>query len=927
LLKGGDGPTLMGVSVTARLKALSASDERPRLEDALRGPALEDERRISDAFVEVARRSPEATAIVQAGRTYTYGELERLTRTLAARLRVEVRPDEVVAIYGRRDASTVVGMLASLRAGLAFCVLDSAYPAARLTQMLSELGAPRLVVIDGRAEDEPALAQLAGQDAIVRLRLDDGAPPPPEVAATLDGAPPSQIAYVLFTSGTTGVPKAIQTSHAPLVHFIDWYAARFAARPGARFSLLSGLAHDPVLRDAFVPLSVGAELHIPERSVLQAPQELLRWLQEARITHVHGTPQLFGVLTAGKPRDVTLPHIAYVFSGGDALHRGRALELLDAAPGATVVNFYGTTETPQAMGFHVFDPADESDLVPVGKGIEDAQVIVLDAQGRVAPFGQRAEVAIRSRYLSAGYLNDAPNTQRKFRVNPRGSDPDDRLYLTGDLGFFRDDGAVVVTGRVDDQVKVRGFRVELGEITRRLEQLPEVRAAIVLPDPTAPSETRLVAYLVGSGDTAAARAALAEALPAYMVPALWVWLPALPLLPNGKIDRARLAPPHARGSAPAEGPLETAIVEQWKRVLGLRSVGVDISFVDLGGDSLSFIQAQVLLEPLLGRLPEAWEKLTIRELASAGTRRRSRLSTVDTSVLIRAVSIISIVVAHLTGHVLRGSTMTLYIVAGMSFARYQLSAALRAESAAPVLRSVFRIALPTILYTFAIELMFSSPRWPALLLVTNLYEANFDHGLTFWFIELLVQNELLLAALLAVPAARRAIGRRPFELGLGLAVAVTGLTLVAPRFWNTAPLFHRVPHMSIWLMLLGWAMAKADTNARKLLCVLVGVVALYITPLKQGTLDAFPVVALVALAAMPRLRLPRVVASATNIVAGASLFIYLTHAQVASFARHVRALRYGPVGVVVALVAGIVAWKAWEAARSAVALRAPTLRG
>lgn len=899
----------------------ASRDERPRLEAALRGPAPDDARRIFDAFVDVARRRPDATAVVHAGRAYTYGELERLTRALAARLGAAVRPGEFVAIYGRRDVGTVAAMIASARAGRAFSVLDSAYPPARLGQTFSQLGAARLVIVDGRSDDDHALAQIAGRDALVRLRLDDVAP---ELATEPDRASPSDIAYVLFTSGTTGVPKAIKTSHAPLVHFVEWYAARFAADARARFSMLSGLAHDPVLRDVFVPLSVGAELHIPEQATLLAPRALFEWVDRARVTHVHGTPQLFGLLVTGRPPGDRLAHVQYFFSGGDALRRGRALDLLDAASGSTVVNFYGATETPQAMGFHVFDRARDDDRVPVGRGIADAQVLVLDEHERVAPIGQKGHVAIRTRYLSAGYLDDSVHTEQRFRANPLGNDPGDRLYLTGDLGVFREDGAVVVTGRADDQVKVRGFRVELGEIAHHLERLPGVRAAIVLPDATGSGETRLTAYLVGGGDTAGARAALGEVLPAYMIPAQWVWLPAMPLLPNGKIDRARLAARARAPVTPLEGPVETAIAEQWQRVLGLPQVGADVSFVDLGGDSLSFIQAQALLEPLLATLPEAWERLTVRELAARRTQKPRRsidLATVDTSVLIRAVSIVAIVVAHLTGHVLHGSTMTLFIVAGMSFARYQLNAALRAESAAPVLRSAFRIALPTILYTFAIELLFTSPKGPALLLVTNLFEANFDHGLTFWFIELLVQNLLLLAALLALPPARRLIARRPFEVGWALAVAITILSLFAPRLWNTAPLFHRVPHMSIWLMCLGWAIAKAETNARKLLCVATAAAALYLTPLKQGAFDVFPAAALVALAMMPRLRLPRLAASATNLVAQSSLFIYLTHAQVASFARHFGALGRGVVGIVVAVAAGIGAGRAWEVVTLAVARR------
>src|SRR5262249_28731040 len=350
------------------------------------------------------------------------------------------------------------------------------------------------------------------------------------------------------------------------------------------------------------------------------------WLQRSRVTHVHVTPQLCKVVCAGKRESAPLSDLACVFSGGDALRRALAHELRAVAPGAKLVNFYGATETPQAMGFHVFGAHDVKDAIPIGRGIADVQLLVLDERAALAGIGILGQIAIRTRFLSSGYLDDAESNAKKFVATPGARDPEDRCYLSGDYGYFAHDGEVIVTGRLDDQVKVRGYRVELAEIVRQLERQAEVQSAVVLPERAPSGENRLIAYLVGKSAVDRAsegaagervKAALCATLPAYMVPSAYVWLARFPLLPNGKLDRGRLPAPQ---SAPAEGDvapgneLERALVEQWQALLGVAAIGVGRSFIELGGDSLSFIQASSKLEALLGWLPERWEQRSIRDL-------------------------------------------------------------------------------------------------------------------------------------------------------------------------------------------------------------------------------------------------------------------------------------------------------------------------
>ena len=270
--------------------------------------------RIFDEFIAQAQARPDAPAILHAGGAWTYGELERASRRLAQDLSAApLVANPIVAIMGHRRPELVVAMLACLRAGLTFAVLDTAYPTRRLVQLVGVVNPGRFIVLDpaswqGREperapEDEALRLQLRNPDRVFQLDEDElarlRAPTASDDAPLLDTVAPTTPAYLLFTSGTTGTPKCIATNHRPLVHFVSWYVDAFAVRPASRFSLLSGLGHDPVLRDVFVPLSVGAQLHIPDSPSITDPARLCRWVRRSQVSHVHLTPQLARVLCAG----------------------------------------------------------------------------------------------------------------------------------------------------------------------------------------------------------------------------------------------------------------------------------------------------------------------------------------------------------------------------------------------------------------------------------------------------------------------------------------------------------------------------------------------------------------------------------------------------------------------------------------------------
>ncbi|HEY0022717.1 MAG TPA: non-ribosomal peptide synthase/polyketide synthase [Longimicrobium sp.] len=544
-----------------------------------------------------AMATPHALAVEDPRERWTYAELDAAANRIAHRLiDCGVKPGNVVAVYAHRSAALVRAMLGTWKAGAAFAILDPAYPPARLAAQV-RASKPLVILLVTAAGDVPSdLIEALGESVKGAIVLGPKSDDPDSIARFPATAPavsvgPDDLAYVAFTSGTTGTPKAIAGTHRPLAHFFGWYAKEFGIGEADRVSLLSGLAHDPLLRDVFAPLAVGGSIAIPDAGEIGTPGWLAGWMRDFGVTVAHLTPAMAQVLATG-PADAQLPALRLACFGGDVLRAADVERLRAVAPNAEAVNFYGATETPQAMAFFRI-PADLSAVgpaVPMGRGIEGVDLLVITPSGALAGIGERGEIAVRTPYLSRGYLNDAELTASRFVPNPLTGDPADRVYRTGDLGRYRADGAVEPAGRVDGQVKVRGFRVELGEIEAALAKHPSVREAVVAA--RGEGDRALVAYAVpreGAGmDVEALRAHLKSLLPDYMVPAAFMAIAAVPLTANGKVDRRALPEPEASasGQVAPRTPTEEILAQLWAEVLRLDSVGVNDDFFALGGHSL-----------------------------------------------------------------------------------------------------------------------------------------------------------------------------------------------------------------------------------------------------------------------------------------------------------------------------------------------------
>ncbi|MEM7114034.1 MAG: amino acid adenylation domain-containing protein, partial [Chloroflexota bacterium] len=506
---------------------------------------------------QLAQQQPHKIAIVQGDLRCDYAELEACSNQLAHYLLEQgIQKGDVVAVLAERTAVLPVTLLAIHKAGAAFTLLDPAYPPQRLLTSL-KLAQPALLLHLSNKTPQPELAEgvlhnlLLQQAQLPSIPLHQYPNTPIHQSTS-----PTDLAYIAFTSGTTGQPRAIRGTHQPLAHFWQWHQATFGFTTTDQFTMLSGLAHDPLLRDIFTPLTVGGTLHIPENGRLLDPAYLANWLNDHAITITHLTPALSQIITA---TNTPLPTLRHAFFGGDTLTPAVAHSFHTAVPQALLTNFYGTTETPQAIAYHsITDPATTT-TIPLGHGIDGAQLLVLTPDHQLAGIGESGEIAVRSPYLAAGYL-DNDLTAAKFILNPfiENPTPEDRLYLTGDNGRFLPNGTVEFTGRADNQLNLRGYRIEPSEIEAALTSHPTIHQALV----TLHNNTHLIAYTINTPPTNTSKTEnhprpplsaphsktiiqhLQQHLPIYMLPHAIIPLNTRPLTPHRKKDHpARPHPP------------------------------------------------------------------------------------------------------------------------------------------------------------------------------------------------------------------------------------------------------------------------------------------------------------------------------------------------------------------------------------------------
>ncbi len=545
---------------------------------------------LPELFAAQVARSPDAIAVIFEEERLRYGELDRRANRLAHHLRARgVGPETVVGLCLARSLDLIVGLLGILKAGGAYLPLDPDYPQARLAFMLEDAGAEVLVTQDALLERLPA---ATAQRVPVIVRLDADAPaiaaaPQSPPAVALDPANP---AYVIYTSGSTGTPKGVVVEHANLVNKLAALKSDFGVDESFRSAVFISCGFDAAIEQMLLPLAGGGAAIVLGEAVRETPAQFWQAIVRHEVSFVSCVPSYLQSVLRDVPEGLFLAHLAL---GGEKLTTDLAREISGRLGIGRLIHLYGPTEaTIDAVGF-VADGTQTGVSVPIGHPLSNYRVYVLDGYLQPVPAGVAGEIYIAGAGLARGYLGRAGLTAERFVADPYGA-AGSRMYRTGDLGRWRPDGVLEFVGRADAQVKLRGFRIEPGEIEAVLLRHPGVAQAAVIAREDVPGQKRLVAYVVprSEGEELAAgalRAHVGASLPDYMVPSGFVVLDRLPLTPNGKLDRRALPAPVLRGEglwrAPRT-PREEILCALFAEVLGVAGVGIADNFFALGGHSL-----------------------------------------------------------------------------------------------------------------------------------------------------------------------------------------------------------------------------------------------------------------------------------------------------------------------------------------------------
>ncbi|HWX41159.1 MAG TPA: amino acid adenylation domain-containing protein [Blastocatellia bacterium] len=548
----------------------------------------------------VAAEAPGRPAIARGDQCWSYGQLARKANELAVHLIAGgIERGHVVAVFGPRTFGLISSMMAVTMSGGVLLTLDPALPARRLQLILSLAGAKQVLYVGALREADKWLIEPDGW-TVTFVDPETGSPherieqsgrtPLPEIS-------PDDRCYIFFTSGTTGQPRAVVGCHKGLSHFLAWQRSCFSIGPQDRCAMLTALSFDVVMRDVFLPLTSGATLCLPDEEDLSRPDRITVWLERERISALHTVPALAQAWLSEAAPEVSLRNLNRVFFAGEPLRDSLVLRWRQTFPeSGDIINLYGPTETTLAKCFYMVPRDCPAGIQPVGRAIPYTQALVLSRSRDLCGVGEMGEIVIRTPFRTLGYLNDPEANKVRFLVNHFRDDLNDLLYFTGDSGRYRADGSLQILGRLDNQIKIRGVRVEPEEVAAVLSQNALVQSCVVAARTDAQGASSLVAYVVPLQKEKRMVLELsgyaARRLPSAMIPSAFVFLDRLPLTARGKVDMSALpAPDQAVSKEDSEylsprTPIEEVLAAIWEDLLGVARVSINDDFFELGGHSL-----------------------------------------------------------------------------------------------------------------------------------------------------------------------------------------------------------------------------------------------------------------------------------------------------------------------------------------------------
>ena len=596
-------------------------------------------------FAHTANEFAKKTAIVHGQNAINYEDLNVKSTRMSLYFReMGVKQDVIVGIALERSIEYIASIIAVMKAGGIFLPLDMKLPEMRLDYILTK-SRPKIIIIGASQKDTVTLK-------FESLGLDEKQMPMIEIDQNLTLRPsikengvtdfeshPEDSLYIMYTSGSTGAPKAILGQNKSLSHFVHWEKKEFELDEQVKVTQLAPVTFDASLRDIFTPLICGGTVCIPEDHIRSNIQKLIQWVEETEISLIHCVPSFFRTLmkaleNQSAPKNA-MPKLQYILMAGEALYGRDIIQWMDLmGDRISLVNLYGPSETTLIKTFYPIKerPSIPHKMIPVGKPISNTSVLILK-KNRLCDIGEMGDIYIKTPFMTKGYYNDPQLTAKSFVQNPLNEQPD-IIYKTGDLGRYLPDRIVEFIGRADNQVKVNGIRIELADIEKNLLRYKAIDQAVVMVHKNQENENTLVCYYTEKQETSieAIRQFLADQLPSYMTPSFYIKLDAFPLTITGKLDQKSLPKPEALMYAATnyEAPTnetENKLAAIWADILELKKVGINNSFFEIGGHSLKAVRmvSRIYKELKIDvSLKDFFENVTIKKLAQFINRSEKR---------------------------------------------------------------------------------------------------------------------------------------------------------------------------------------------------------------------------------------------------------------------------------------------------------------
>ncbi|WP_313563640.1 amino acid adenylation domain-containing protein, partial [Ruminiclostridium cellobioparum] len=565
------------------------------------------------------------------GRLLSYSELDKNSNFIANLIKSRgINKGSFIGIFVEDRIETICLIIGILKAGCVFVPFDTLYPAKRIEDMVATTDIKHIFVdednfyklVDVSADENEQINKILVNEEL--YRLDGISFERPGIQYSHEDA-----VYIFFTSGSTGMPKAIIGKNISVLHFINWEIETFGISEGYRISQLTSVGFDAILRDIFVPLCSGGTICIPDRrEIILDSNTLADWMEKAEINLIHCTPSLFKLINTSGLNNNCFGSLKYILMAGESL-QPQSLANWYSTFGERIqlVNLYGPSETTMVKLFYLIRQEDVNRRnIPIGRPITGVKIIILDDEMNPCVHGTVGELYIRTPYMTHGYYKNSELQSEKFIMNPFSDNPKDLIYKTGDLGRLLPDGNVEFLGRIDRQVKIRGIRVELGEIENTLLSHKDIKEAVVVKKETAEGNEYLCAYIVTVENEEEGvdkytqkekyRKYLTERLPDYMIPRHYLFIDKMPVTTNGKLDYKSLPEPKydiARECKKPKNDIEEKLLEIWKDLFGVDEISVDAGFIEMGGNSLNAMT-------LIFRVFQEYEiELPLSEVLNDGT--------------------------------------------------------------------------------------------------------------------------------------------------------------------------------------------------------------------------------------------------------------------------------------------------------------------